>query len=66
MKRDPYRTPKLPHPVPPGPHDLWDVDPTPTTPHPTLKGKCPHPDRQGRHEVYIGEHGSYCRACGVR
>ncbi len=26
--RDPYHTPRLPSPTPPGPHDLWDIDPT--------------------------------------
>lgn len=28
MNRDRYHTPKLPTPLPAGPYDLWDIDPS--------------------------------------
>lgn len=35
-------------------------------PPPRLSDPCPHPDRGGRHEVYSGSEGPFCRACGAR
>jgi hypothetical protein len=32
----------------------------------TFSGPCPHPVRDGRHEVYLDRSGTYCRACGAR